>query len=142
VVVELPEEAKIYLKKSKTSIKILVSDKTSEDDWAVWGALTGVLGSRDDLALKTYVKILEMEKKKISTSELVTLLNMPKYTINKVCSHLEKFGLIEVEKQYKGPITFNYWRLKKKVLGVLRLIPPKYFKNGKWPTPTKTQSER
>lgn len=143
MVVELPKEEKIYLEKSKISIKILVSKETSEDAWYNWRALAGVLGSRDDLALKTYVKILEMEKEKIATSELTTLLNTPKYSINKVCNQLEKLGLIEAERQYKGPITFNYWRPKKKVLGVLRLIPPEYFKNGKWPDQTKKkQSER
>jgi len=91
------------------------------------------LGSRNDLALKTYAKILELSKKRMSTRDLATLLNEPYYSINKVCNDLKKIGLIDVERQVKGPIVINYWRPKKRVLGILRLIPSKYFEKGKIP---------
>ena len=99
------------------------------------------LGSRNDLALKAYAKILETRKKRISTRDLATLLNEPNYSINKVCNDLEKIGLIEVERQFKGPIVFNYWRPKKRVFGILRLIPSKYFKKGKIPLEKKKKSK-
>lgn len=128
---KLLKEAEINLEKLG-SINIMVFDETFQD-WQVWRPLIKTLGSRNDLALKTYAKILELSKKRMSTRDLATLLNEPYYSINKVCNDLKKIGLIDVERQVKGPIVINYWRPKKRVLGILRLIPSKYFEKGKIP---------
>ena len=135
----MPKESKIKLKQLG-SINILVFDDPFQD-WQVWRPLMKTLVSRNDLALKTYAKILETRKKRISTRDLATLLNEPNYSINAVCNDLEKIGLIEVERQFKGPIVFNYWRPKKRVFGILRLIPSKYFKKGKIPLAKKKKSK-
>jgi predicted transcriptional regulator len=129
VVIELPKEIEIYLEELKTSVKILVLDEPSED-WQVFMTFVRVFASRNDLALRVYSKILEVNGK-VSTWNLTALLNEPRYSINKACADLEKLGLIEGETKFKGSMEFNYWRPKKKVLGILRLIPSQYFKNGK-----------
>jgi len=131
VVIELPKEAKIYLEELKTSAKILVLDEPSED-WQVFMTFVRVFTSRNDLALKVYSKILEANNE-VSTWDLTALLNEPRYSINKACVDLEKLGLIEGEKKFKGSMEFSYWRPKKKISGILRLIPSQYFKNGKPP---------
>lgn len=131
VVVELPEEAEVHLEKLGSSIKVLILDETFED-WQVWRLFVRVLGRRKDLALRVYSKILEMNRKRISTRELATLLDVSMYSVNKACNDLEKLGLVDSERQFRGVIAFNYWRPKKKILGILRLIPPKYFEKRKW----------
>ena len=140
VVVELPEEAEVHLEKLGSSIKILVLDETFED-WQVWRPFVRVLGRRKDLALRVYSKILEMNRKKISARRLATSLSESMYSVNKVCDDLEKLGLIDSERRFRGAIAFNYWRPKKKVLGILRLIPSKYFEKRKWRKLAKKWSE-
>ena len=138
VVIELPEEIEIYLEELKTSVKILVLDEPSED-WQVFMPFARVFASRNDLALRVYSKILEANSK-VSTWNLTALLNEPRYSINKACTDLEKLGLIEGEKKFKGPVEFTYWHPKKKISGILRLIPSQYFKNGKPPNLTNERS--
>jgi len=134
MVIELLEEVEIYLEKLKTSIRILVSDEPI-GDWQVLTLFARVFASRNDLALKVYSKILEANSE-IETWNLTALLNEPRYSINKACADLEKLGLIEGETKFKGPMEFNYWRPKKKALGILRLIPAVYSKDGKMPSST------
>ena len=128
----MPRETEIRLEELKTSIRILVLSETSED-WQVLMPFARVFASRNDLALKVYSKILEANGE-ISTWNLTALLNEPRYSINKACADLEKLDLIEGEKKFKGAMEFNYWRPKKKILGILRLIPAEYFKDGKMPS--------
>ena len=129
----MPEEVEVRIKGSKSSIKVLLMDETFED-WRVWRTFVRVLGRRKDLALRVYSKILEMDEDEISTRDLAASLDESVHSINKVCSDLEKLGLIESERGVRGAAMFNSWRPKKRVLGVLRLIPPKYFKEGRWPS--------
>ncbi len=132
MVTELPKETEIYLKEQKTSVKVLILDEPSED-WQTFTTFARVFAGRNDLALRVYSKILEANSE-ISTWDLTALLNEPRYSINKVCTDLEKLGLIEGEKQFKGQMEFNYWRPKEQVSGILRLIPAEYFKDGKMPS--------
>ena len=131
VVVELLEEVEVHLEKLGSPIKVLVLDETFED-WQVWRPFVRVLGRRKDLALRVYSKILEMNRKKISTRELATLLDVSMYSVNKACSDLKKIGLVDSERQFRGTVAFNYWRPKKKILGILRLMPSEYFEKRKW----------
>ena len=102
MVVELPEVVEVHLEKPESSIKVLVFDETFED-WQVWRPFVRVLGRRNDLALKVYSKILEMNRKKISARRLATSLGESMYSVNKVCDDLEKLVLsIGSNSSYNG----------------------------------------
>lgn len=118
----------VYLKSLGCSIKILIIDETLEQ-WQIMGAFNHVLGSNDDVALKLYTTLLE-EEKNVSSRELVTLIEKPLYTVNKNLKNLMKLGLVGRDYAKKGYMEFRSWYPDKRVLGLMRLIPPEYFKKG------------
>ena len=118
----------VYVKALGASIKILILDKQSEQ-WDKRKAFFNVLGSRDDTAFKVYSTLLE-EGNKVDTRSLVTLVNKSQYAINISLKNLMKLGLIGYEAKRNGPYELKRWYPEKHILGLMRIIPEEYFKNG------------
>lgn len=118
----------VYVKALGASIKILILDEQSEQ-WEKRRAFFNVLGSRDDTAFKVYSTLLE-EGNKVDTRSLVTLVNKSQYAINISLKNLIKLGLIGYEAKGRGLYELKKWYPEKHILGLMRIIPEEYFKNG------------
>ena len=117
-----------YVKALGASIKILILDEPSEQ-WRKRRAFFNVLGSRDDTAFKVYSTLLE-EGKKVDARSLVTLVNKSQYAINSSLTNLRQLGLVDYEEKRRGPYELKNWYPEKHILGLMRIIPEEYFKNG------------
>jgi len=118
----------VYVKALGASIKILILDEQSEQ-WEKRRAFFNVLGSRDDTAFKVYSTLLE-EGNKVDTRSLVTLVNKSQYAINRSLKNLMQLGLVDYDAKRRGPYELKRWTPEKHILGLMRIIPAEYFKNG------------
>jgi predicted transcriptional regulator len=118
----------VYVKALGTAIKILILEETSEE-WQKKRAFYNVLGSTDDVAIKVYSTLLE-EGKKLDTRSLATLVNKSQFMINRALKNLMQLGLVDYESKRRGPYELKWWYAKKHILGLMRVIPESYFKNG------------
>jgi predicted transcriptional regulator len=116
----------VFLKSLGRSIKILIFDETSEQ-WSILRTLGRVVSSRDDIALKAYAALLQ-EGKKLEGRRIATLVDKPRYSVNRGLKNLMELDLVERESKPRGRIEFNLWYPKEQVSGLLRLIPEEYFK--------------
>jgi len=116
----------VFLKSLGRSIKILIFDETSEQ-WSILRTLGRVVSSRDDIALKAYATLLQ-EGKKLEGRRIATLVDKPRYSVNRGLKNLMDLDLVGRESKPRGRIEFNLWYPKEQVSGLLRLIPEEYFK--------------
>ena len=124
----MPIEEEIITSKFSTARNVIIIDETP-DEWRLWRAFTRVFTRHNDLALRIYSVLLE-RKKKTDSRDIVTVVNEPLYSVEKALNDLQVLGLVSLERQKIGHATFDYWSVETPVLGVLRLIPQKYFRNG------------
>jgi len=88
-----------------------------------------VFTRHNDLALKIYAVLLE-RKKKTDARDIATVVHKPRYNVDKALQDLRELGLVSFERQKIGYATFDFWSVDTPVIGVLRLIPKKYFRQG------------
>jgi predicted transcriptional regulator len=62
--------------------------------------------------------------------DIATVTHNQRYSIDNALQDLRELGLVSRERHKKGNATFDYWRVETPVIGVLRLIPKKYFRTG------------
>ncbi len=118
----------VYVKALGASIKILILDESTEK-FQKRRAFYNILGSRDDTAFKVYSALLE-EGNKVDTRSLVSLVNKSQYAINRSLTNLRQLGLVDYDMKRKGPYELKKWSPEKHILGLMRVIPEEYFKNG------------
>ena len=124
----MPTEKEIKINEIDKPINVMIVDETPSD-WRLWNAFTRVLSRQNDLALRVYAALLEREKQ-TSSSDLATLVNAPLYSVQQALNDLHELGVVSRERLEKGRLTFEYWTVKTPILGVLRIIPEEYFKEG------------
>jgi predicted DNA-binding transcriptional regulator len=122
---EMPVEEDVKLNRFPGPIKVLVVDEDSAD-WRLWKAFTQALSTRNDLTLKIYALMLEKEQS-VSSREIASAANAPLYSVRRALGYLRELGLISRERIERGYLTFDNWFVNVKILGVLRLLPKKYF---------------
>jgi len=106
-------------------IKILILDRTFKE-WRSWKAFSRLVGRQDDVGMRAYAALLD-QGKSTSTRDLATLIDEPLTVVRKALTDLYELGIIGCERVAKGPITFDYWKVERPVLGLLRLVPKEYF---------------
>ena len=121
----------IKIDQIKTSIDVMVIDETPRD-WRFWKAFTRVVSRQNDLALRIYAALLE-SKKEVSSRDITALVDAPLYSVRRALSDLHELNLISRNRLERGHMTFDYWTVQTPILGILRLIPKKYFRKG-YPT--------
>lgn len=131
----MPTEEEIIISKIDESIKILIIDE-KPINFRLWGALTNVLCRQDDLSMRVYAALLERNGEKISTRDLATLVDASLYGVRRALKALCELDVISQEGHRRGYLSFNYWSIKKQIMGILRLIPEEYFQEG-YPTKLK-----
>jgi predicted DNA-binding transcriptional regulator len=107
---------------------VIIVDETP-DEWRLWRAFTRVFTRHNDLAFKIYAVLLE-RKKTMDVRDIATVVHNPRYSVDNALQDLHELGLVFHERHKKGNATFDYWRVETPVIGVLRLIPKKYFRTG------------
>jgi hypothetical protein len=122
----LPIVEEVFLKSLGRSIKIIIFDETSEE-WSILRTLGRVVSSRDDVALKAYATLLQ-EGKKLEGRRIATLVDKPRYSVNRGLTNLMELDLVGRESRPRGRIEFNLWYPEIQVSGLLRLIPKEYYK--------------
>jgi len=127
----VPNEEKVKISKMETPINIMIIDETS-GDWRFWKACTRVLSRPNDLALRVYAKLLERQEQ-ISSRDLAALVDAPLYSVRRALADLYELGIVTREHLERGHMTFDNWRVKTPILGILRLIPEAYFQE-RYPT--------
>jgi len=128
--VELHTEEKIKISQVDKAINVMIVDETPQD-WRFWRAFNRVLSRQNDLALRVYAALLE-RKGDFSSRDLASLVDAPLYSVRRVLGDLYELGLVERDRLERGHMTFDTWRVKVAVLGIVRLIPRKYFR-GEYP---------
>ncbi len=121
-------EEKIKVDKIDKPINILAIDETP-GDWRFWKACNRVLSSQNDLALRLYAVLLE-KKDQISSRDLASFVDAPLYSVRQALADLYEIDLVTRERLERGHMTFDNWTVKTRVLGILRLIPKKYFQKS------------
>ena len=124
-------EEKVKISKIDKPINIMIIDETP-GDWRFWKACNRVLSHQNDLALRVYAILLE-RKDQISSRDLAALVDAPLYSVRRAMADLYEIGIVARERLERGHLTFDNWSVKKPILGFLRLIPKKYFKES-YPT--------
>jgi len=124
----VPIEEEIKISKIDMLINIIIIDETPRD-WRLWGAFNRVLSSQNDLALRVYAALLERKKKTFSR-DLAALVDAPLYSVRRALRDLHELGLVSRERLERSHLAFEYWSVVTPILGVLRLIPEKYFQEG------------
>ncbi len=124
-------EEKVKISKIDKPINIMVVDETIED-WRFWKACNRVLSRQNDLSLRLYAVLLE-RKVQISSRDLASLVDSPLYSVRQALADLYEIDLVTRERLERGHMTFDNWSVKTRVLGILRLIPKKYFQES-YPT--------
>lgn len=109
-------------------IRLLVVKETP-DEWRLWKAFTSMLGRNKDLALRVYASLLE-KGEQTSSRELASRVEAPLYSVRRALKDLYDLDIVSRTSVQRGYLTFDYWSVKKQILGVLRLIPEQYFKEG------------
>ncbi len=121
-------EEKIKISKIDKPINVMIVDETPQD-WRFWKAFNRVLNRQNDLALRVYAALLE-RKGQFSSRDLASIVDVPLYSVRRVLGDLYELGLVERDRVERGHMTFDQWRVKTEVLGIVRLIPRKYFSEG------------
>ena len=124
----MPTEEDIKISSIPKPIRILVVKETPEE-WRLWNALTSMLSRHNDLALRIYATLLE-HGDSVSSRDLVNIVDAPLYSVRRALNDLYDLGLVSRIRVERGHLTFDHWSVKEKILGVLRLIPEQYFKEG------------
>ncbi len=88
-----------------------------------------MISRQNDVAMRAYAVLLE-QNKTLSARDIAMLVDEPLTVVRRALEDLHILNIIDRERIVKGPITFDYWRAVKRVLGLLRLMPPEYFKEG------------
>ncbi len=127
----MPVEEKVKISKTETPINIMIVNETP-GDWRFWAACTRVLSRQNDLALRVYAKLLERQEQ-ISSRDLAALVDAPLYSVRRALTDLHELGIVTRDRLERGHMTFDKWRVKTPILGILRLIPEAYFQEG-YPT--------
>ena len=125
----MPTEEKIKISKNDKSINVMIVDETPQD-WRLWKAFTRLLTRQNDLALKIYAVLLEKKENQISSRDIASIIGAPLYSVRPALKNLHELGIISREVHEMGYLTFEYWKVKIPVLGLLRLIPKEYFQDG------------
>ena len=123
----MPIVEEVFLKSLGRSIKILIIDETSEE-WNILRTLGREVSSREDIALKAYAALLR-EGKKVEGRRIATLVDKPRYSVNRGLKNLLELDLVGRESRPRGRIEFHLWYPDKEVSGILRLIPEEYFQS-------------
>jgi predicted DNA-binding transcriptional regulator len=123
-------EEKIKISKIDKTINVMIVDETPQD-WRFWKAFNRVLNRQNDLALRVYAALLE-RKGQFASRDLASLVDVPLYSVRRVLGDLYELGLVERDRVERGHMTFDKWRVKTEILGIMRLIPRKYFR-GDYP---------
>jgi len=79
--------------------------------------------------MRAYAVLLE-QNKTLSARDIAMLVDEPLTVVRRALEDLHILNIIDRERTVKGPITFDHWRVVKRVLGLLRLMPSEYFKDG------------
>jgi hypothetical protein len=61
---------------------------------------------------------------------LAVLVDAPLYSVRRALGDLHELGLVSRERRERSHLAFEYWSVETPILGVLRLIPEKYFQEG------------
>ncbi len=88
----------------------------------VIGAWRRVIGGKKGLALNLYKELLHSKKGEF-TEELSEKLNEPIHNIRRALNDLKNIGLIEKIKRKRYRVISDFWRIKEKIDGLLRLLP-------------------
>lgn len=88
-----------------------------------------MISRQNDVAMRAYAVLLE-QNKTLSARDIAMLVDEPLTVVRRALEDLHILNIIDRERIVKGPITFDYWRAVKRVLGLLRLMPSEYFKEG------------
>ncbi|NVM01606.1 MAG: hypothetical protein HWN67_04690 [Candidatus Helarchaeota archaeon] len=98
----------------------LDSDKINKN---VIGAWRRVIGGKKGLALNLYKELLHSKRGEF-TEELSEKLNEPIHNIRRALNDLKIIGLIEkLPRKKQHRVISDFWRIEKRVDGLLRLIP-------------------
>jgi hypothetical protein len=124
----VPIKEEIKISKIDRLINIIIIDETPRN-WRLWRAFNRVLSSQNDLALRVYAALLE-RKKQTSSRDLAVLVDAPLYSVRRALGDLHELGLVSRERRERSHLAFEYWSVETPILGVLRLIPEKYFQEG------------
>ena len=124
-------EEKVKISKIEKPINIMIIDETP-GDWRFWKACNRVLSQQNDLALRVYAILLE-RKDQMSSRDLAALVDAPLYSVRRALADLYEIGIVARERLERGHLTFDNWSVKTPILGILRLIPKKYFQES-YPT--------
>jgi predicted transcriptional regulator len=85
------------------------------------------VSSREDVTLKAYATLLQ-EGKKLEGRRIATLVDKPRYSVNRGLKNLMELEIVGRESKQRGRIEFNLWYPEKHVSGLMRLIPKEYYK--------------
>ena len=121
----MPVEEDVTLSRFPCPIKVLVVDEDSAD-WRMWKAFTQTLSTANDLTMRIYALMLE-KKQSLSSRVIASAVNAPLYSVRRSLDYLRELGLVSRERVERGYLTFDNWVVAIKILGVLRLLPKKYF---------------
>ena len=124
----MPSEEEIKTRKFANARNVIIVDETP-DEWRLWRAFTRVFTRHNDLALKIYAILLE-RKKNMDARDIAAVVDQSRYNVDNALQDLRELGLVSRERHKKGHASFDVWRVETSVIGVLRLIPEKYFRNG------------
>lgn len=104
----------------------LALDKSNDKIMGPWRR---VLGGKKDVAFKIYIILLKSKKGEF-TDDISQELGEPIHNIRRSLNDLEKIGLIEKLKRKKNRVFSDFWRIKQRVEGLLRIIPNKELTKG------------
>ena len=121
----MPVEEDVKLSRFPHPIKVLVIDEDSAE-WRMWKAFTQTMSTPNDLTMRIYALMLE-KNQSLSSRVIASVVNAPLYSVRRSLDYLRELGLVSRERVERGYLTFDNWVVSIKILGVLRLLPKKYF---------------
>jgi predicted transcriptional regulator len=124
-------EQSIEIKGIDGSRNVLIIDETSTN-WRIWKALYHLLGRQNDLGIRVYITLLE-KGDKMPARDIAVTLSAPIYSVQRALNDLMDLDLVTREQVRRGNLRYNYWSIKRSILGIVRLFPKQYFQQG-YPT--------
>jgi len=116
-------EIKDFKLDNNTVLRFLtLSSNNNQLNKAFIGAWRRVTGGKKDLALKIF-NLLMISRKGEFTEELSKKLDEPIHNIRRSLNDLSIIGLIEKIKRKRNRVLSDFWRVKEKINGLLRLFP-------------------
>ncbi len=102
------------------------NDKLDDEMISAWRRVTG---SKKNIALRLYEILLKSRKGEF-TEELSQNINEPIHNVRRSLNDLKELGLIEKKKRKRNRVISDFWSIKEKVEGLLRIISTAEIETG------------